>query len=42
MTLENGSGDVTQKNVHLLDNKCESVTAISQRTAIQFWILSML
>jgi len=41
MTLENGSGDVTQKNVHLLDNKCESVTAISQKNGDTVWILSM-
>ncbi len=40
MSLDNGLGDIQQKNIHLIDSVSEKVTAVGHKNGRDFWVVS--
>ena len=40
ISLDNGLGSVTQKNIHIFNNKSEKVTAVSHKNESDIWIVT--
>src|ERR1039458_4318412 len=40
MTLDGGLGDITTKNVHLLDSATEKITAVRQPNSCNSWVIA--